>query len=49
MEPPLDITSCPLPSETNELLPMLVVIGVFVLAGWLFQRWNRSRRLPPRK
>ncbi|WP_372847220.1 PEP-CTERM sorting domain-containing protein [Pontiella sp.] len=30
--------------EPSNLIPMLVVIAAFVLAGWAVRRWRKKRR-----
>jgi flagellar biogenesis protein FliO len=38
------ITFCPIPPETiSDMVPLLIVIGVFLLVGWLFRRWKKGR------
>jgi len=50
MEPILDIPYCPIPPETiSEVIPMGVILGVFVLGGWLFRRRRKKRDSKRRK
>lgn len=38
------ITFCPIPPETiSDMVPLLVVLGVFFLAGWLLRRRKKGR------
>ena len=47
MEPIIDIPYCPIPPETvGDVVPMGIVIGLFVLMGWLFRKWKKSRGSP---
>lgn len=44
MEKTTEIPFCPLPPETiSDMVPMLAVLGVFLLGGWLFRRWRKKR------
>ena len=44
MDTPVDIPVCPLPGESpNDVVPMLVVLSVFLLCGWLIRFWKRRR------
>jgi LPXTG-motif cell wall-anchored protein len=33
----------------NDVLPMLVVVVVFLVGGWLFRRWKKKRASNHRK
>jgi flagellar biogenesis protein FliO len=45
MDQVADIPFCPIPPETiSDLVPMLVVLGFFVLAGWLVRSRRKRRR-----
>jgi len=45
MEPGLETPICPPPwDEPNDVLPMLVMLGVFLLLGWLFRSWRKRRK-----
>jgi len=45
MEKFSDIPFCPIPSETvSDVIPMLVIAGVFLLAGWLIRRSRKRRK-----
>jgi hypothetical protein len=41
MEQTLYIPFCP--PVPNDTIPMLVVVAVFVLGGWLIRRWRKKR------
>jgi flagellar biogenesis protein FliO len=44
MEQSFSIPFCPIPPETiSDLVPMGVVIGLFLVAGWLLRRWKKRR------
>ncbi len=50
MEPIIDIPYCPIPPETmSDVVPMGIIIGLFVLMGWLFRKWKKSRGSPQKK
>jgi len=45
MENSIDIPVCPPPWDApNDTLPMLVVLGCFLLGGWLLRLWRKRRR-----
>jgi hypothetical protein len=36
------IPFCPIPPETiSDMVPLLLVLGLFVLVGWLWRRWRK--------
>ena len=44
MESATDIPFCPLPPETtSDMVPMGIIVGLFLLGGWLFRRWRKTR------
>jgi hypothetical protein len=44
MEPVDNIPFCPPPwNSPSDVIPMLVVIGVFVIGGWLGRLWKKKR------
>ncbi|MCF7817161.1 MAG: LPXTG cell wall anchor domain-containing protein [Kiritimatiellales bacterium] len=44
MERTTDIPFCPIPPETiSDMVPMLVVLGLFLLGGWLLRRRKKRR------
>jgi len=45
MEQITTIPFCPLPPETiSDMVPMGVIIGLFLLGGWMLRRWRKRRR-----
>jgi hypothetical protein len=43
MDPNAQVPVCPVPSENvSDVIPMLIVIGLFLAAGWLYRRWRKS-------
>ena len=44
MEQAPQITYCPIPPEIiSDMVPLLVVLGVFLLLGWLLRRRKKGR------
>jgi flagellar biogenesis protein FliO len=44
MEQAVNIPFCPIPPETiSDMVPMGVVIGLFLVAGWGLRRWKKRR------
>ena len=42
----MEFPMCPPPWDVpNDLLPMLVVLGIFLFGGWLLRRWRNRRRV----
>jgi flagellar biogenesis protein FliO len=45
MEQSTFIPFCPIPPETiSDMVPMGVVLGLFLLLGWLWKRWKKKRK-----
>jgi hypothetical protein len=42
MDPNVEIPYCPVPPESvSDVVPMLIVLGLFLAAGWLYRRWKK--------
>jgi hypothetical protein len=44
MDNSLPLPACPPPWDApNDIVPLLVVSGCFLLGGWLFRYWKKKR------